>query len=80
MINVEQFTSPTLSDDELQQLAAARFDAMRFAPKKERLTIFQGANAMISAPMVVRIVVEDETPREALYEHIYGTRWPDFED
>lgn len=80
MINVEQFTSPTLSDDELQQLAAARFDAMRFAPKKERLTIFEGANAMTQAPMLARIIIEDATPREALYEQLYGTRWPEFEN
>lgn len=80
MIDVEKFTSPILSDDELQQLAAARFDAMRFAPRKERLTIFEGANAMTQAPMFVRTIIEDATPREALYEHLYGTRWPEFED
>lgn len=80
MIDVEKFTSPILSNDELQQLAAARFDAMRFAPMKERMTIFQGANAMTGSPMLTRLIIEDATPREALYEQLYGTRWPEFKD
>lgn len=80
MIDVEKFTSPILSNDELQQLAAARFDAMRFAPRKERMTIFQGTNAITQAPMFARIIIEDATPREALYEQLYGTRWPEFKD